>query len=65
VAHLACAFKYEKSVHLTWLPEELVDLETNVKEVEGAGQIQHFSHQHGLIFSNEELMANKLCDGCT
>ncbi|XP_059460249.1 uncharacterized protein LOC132189523 [Corylus avellana] len=65
VTHLACAFKYEKGAHLTWLPEESVDLETNVMEVEGAVQIQHFSHQHGLILSNEGLVDDKLCDGCT
>jgi hypothetical protein len=66
VAHLACAFKYEEEVeHLKWLPHESVDLETNVMEVEGAGLIQHFSHQHDLILSNKELVDDKVCDGCT
>jgi hypothetical protein len=64
VAHLACAFKYEEAEHLKWLPDESVDLATNVMEVEGAGQIQHFSHQHDLILSNEELTKDELCDGC-
>ncbi|XP_059460246.1 protein VACUOLELESS GAMETOPHYTES-like [Corylus avellana] len=32
--------------------------------VEGARQIQHFSHEHDLILSNEELMKDELCDGC-
>ena len=34
-------------------------------EVEGAGQIQHFSNQHELFLSNKELMNDKVCDGCT
>lgn len=48
------------------LPEESVDLVVadHVLEVEGAGQIRHFSHQHDLIFNKEELTDDKLCDGC-
>jgi hypothetical protein len=55
VAHLACAFKYEENVYFKLLPEESEDLATNVMEVERAGQIRHFSHQHDLILSNEEM----------
>lgn len=62
---MAYTFEYEKSAHLMWLPEKLVDLEANIaKEVEGVGQRQHFSHQHDLILSNEELMEDMLCDDC-
>ncbi|XP_059460245.1 uncharacterized protein LOC132189520 [Corylus avellana] len=61
MAHLACALKYEEDVVFKLLREEL---ETNVMEVEGADQIQHFSHQHGLILSNEKLKKDELCDGC-
>ncbi|XP_059460241.1 uncharacterized protein LOC132189517 [Corylus avellana] len=61
VAHLACAFKYEEYVDLKIMREES---ETNVMEVEGAKQIQHFSHRHDLIFSNKELVDDKFCNGC-
>jgi len=62
---VAYAFEYEKSAHLMWLPEKLVDLAANItKEVEGVGQRQHFSHQHDLILSNEELVEDMLCDDC-
>ncbi|XP_059460235.1 uncharacterized protein LOC132189510 [Corylus avellana] len=64
VVHLACAFKYKKAVHFTWLPEESVDLATTVKEVEGVQEMRHFGHQHDLILSNEELTKDELCDGC-
>ncbi|XP_059460243.1 uncharacterized protein LOC132189518 [Corylus avellana] len=62
VTHLACAFKCEDDAGFKLLRE---GLETNVMEVEGAEHIQHFSHQHGLILSNEGLMDDRLCDGCT
>jgi very-short-patch-repair endonuclease len=65
VAHLACAFEYKIGAHLAWLPEKSIDLATNVtEEVEGAEKIQHFSHRHDLILSNEEHVEDILCDGC-
>ncbi|XP_062163723.1 uncharacterized protein LOC133870579 [Alnus glutinosa] len=65
VAHLACAFEYKKGAHLTWLPEKSIDVAINaIEEVEGAEKIQHFSHKHDLIRSNEEHVKDMLCDGC-
>ncbi|XP_059460275.1 uncharacterized protein LOC132189550 [Corylus avellana] len=64
VVHLTCAFKYKEDAYLKLMREEFIDLQTNVMEVEGARQIRHFSHQHDLILSNEELMTNEPCDGC-
>jgi hypothetical protein len=61
VAHLACAFKYDEDEYLKLLREEF---KTNVMEVEGARQIQHFSHQHDLILSNKELVDDKFCNSC-
>ncbi|XP_059446467.1 uncharacterized protein LOC132178015 [Corylus avellana] len=64
VAHLDCALEDEESAFLK-LVHESVDLATNAMLVEVAGKIKHFSHdQHHLILSNEELMGDKLCDGC-
>jgi hypothetical protein len=64
VAHLDCAFEDGESEELLFLPKKSVDLVTDVMEVEGAGQIKHFSHQHDLILGNEELVDVKFCDGC-
>ncbi|XP_059460180.1 uncharacterized protein LOC132189459 [Corylus avellana] len=64
VAHLECAFEDGESENLMFLPRVSDDLVTDVMEVEGAMQIQHFSHQHDLIIGNEELADVKFCDGC-
>ncbi|XP_059460178.1 uncharacterized protein LOC132189457 [Corylus avellana] len=66
VAHLQCAFENEESEDLWLLLEKSSDLATDhdAMEVEGVGQIKHFSHHHDLILGNEELADVKFCDGC-
>jgi len=66
ITHLYCAENYwltdetaDSGVNLESLPEETIPLVAN-----DSGEIQHFSHQHNLILSNEDLTDDKLCDGC-
>jgi hypothetical protein len=56
VTHLYCA----KACRRESLPEKSVD----VMEKINVGEIQHFSHPHNLILSHEEVLHDKLCDGC-
>jgi hypothetical protein len=57
VAHLHCAKAYRRES----LPEKSVDV---MEKIINPGEIQHFSHPHNLILSHEEVLHDKLCDGC-
>jgi hypothetical protein len=43
------------------LPEKSVDV---MEKILNPGDILHFSHPHNLILSHEEVLHDKLCDGC-
>ncbi|XP_059460182.1 uncharacterized protein LOC132189461 [Corylus avellana] len=64
VAHLDCVFEDGESEKHMFMPKKSIALAADVMEVEGAAQIQHFSHQHDLFLGNEELADVKFCDGC-
>ncbi|XP_059462654.1 uncharacterized protein LOC132191579 [Corylus avellana] len=57
VAHMYCAKAYRRES----LSEKSVDV---MEKIINPGEIQHFSHPHNLILSPEEVLHDKLCDGC-
>ncbi|KAL0005959.1 hypothetical protein SO802_013520 [Lithocarpus litseifolius] len=80
VAHLDCAadYRYRENITLQELKEEenedselnqsaayeVKNIKVGVDETEIATEIQHFSHEHDLKLTDEEVLNIEKCDGC-